>query len=81
MGTNIMAAGLVDEGIKFEKMEEEIAALKEKLSSGKPVCPYCHAVMHPFAYKGYYDEFVGWSCSCEKFPKGVAEESMGAYVS
>jgi hypothetical protein len=43
-----------------------------------PVCPYCKTEMRPFDYRGYYDSFVGWECSCEKIPK--AEKQFGQYA-
>ena len=43
-----------------------------------PVCPYCHAEMKPFDYRGYYDSFYGWACQCEKIPN--AETQAGEYA-
>lgn len=76
---NLYAAGCVDEAMEFEKMEKEIRELKEKLSSGKPVCPFCLAEMKAIEYKGYYESFPMWECRCEKFEK-PDYTSHGAYA-
>lgn len=76
--TKIYAAGLVDEGVEYERMEREIEALKLKIASSKPICPHCTAELIPFLHIGYYDEVSGWGCECMKIP-GV-EESRGAYA-
>lgn len=76
---NIYAAGCVDEGIEFERMEKEIRELKDKISSGKPICPYCLAEMKAINYHGYYDSFSMWECRCEKFEKPDGD-AYGQYV-
>ena len=68
LSTRIMAAGLVDEGIAAEDLEEELAELKAVVASGKPVCPICRCVMKPEHYSGYYDSFSYWLCNCVEFP-------------
>ena len=77
-GTRIMGAGLIDEGVEYERMEKEIKLLKAKLSTSRPVCPHCHAEMTPFKYKGYYESHVGWSCDCDKIPD--AEQWNGRHA-
>lgn len=69
LGTKIMAAGLVDEGLYVESMESELENLKKIISDNKPVCPICGIQMTQNKYKGYYDSFSYWGCNCESFPK------------
>jgi len=76
--TKIMSAGLVDEGIEYERMEKEIEELKAKLGSGKLICPMCKEEMAPFNYKGYYDDFSGWKCACEYMDE--AKVTYGMYA-
>jgi hypothetical protein len=76
---NLYAAACVDEGMEFERMEKEIKELKEKISSGKPVCPFCLVEMKTVDYCGYYDSFCFWECRCEKFDKPDAKSS-GQYA-
>lgn len=76
---NLYAAGCVDEAMEFERMEKEICELKEKFSSGKPVCPFCLTQMRAIEYKGYYDSFPLWTCRCEKFEK-PDDTAHGAYA-
>jgi hypothetical protein len=77
-GTKIIAAGLMDEGIEFEKMEALILQLESLIESGKPVCPICKTIMVPKNYIGYYDKHSAWFCECDDF-KG-AEEIHGDYA-
>lgn len=74
-----MAAGLVEEGMRFEEMEREIARLNGLLASSRPVCPSCKAEMKQCNFKGYYDEFSYWDCRCG-YPVSGAEEHWGAYA-
>jgi transposase-like protein len=76
--TSIYAAGLCDEGLEFDRMKEEIEALKLKLSSSKPTCPICCEIMKPVNYRGYYDEFSFWECGCDSFKE--AEKQFGMYA-
>jgi hypothetical protein len=76
---NLYAANCVDEAMEFEKMEKEIKQLKEKLSSRKPVCPFCLVEMSAIQYKGYYEKFPMWECCCEKFEEPDGTE-RGAYA-
>lgn len=76
---NLYAAGCVDEGMEFERMEKEISSLKAKLTSNKPICPICLAEMKSVNYRGYYDEFSFWECQCQKFEKPDYKQS-GTYV-
>ena len=57
LGARIMAAGLVDEGMQVEAIEDELAKAKAVISSGQPVCPICMRPMQRFNYEGYYDSF------------------------
>jgi hypothetical protein len=66
-------------GMEFERMEQEIKELKEKISSSKPVCPFCLVEMKAIDYRGYYDSFCFWECACEKFDK-PDEKSSGQYA-
>jgi tRNA(Ile2) C34 agmatinyltransferase TiaS len=70
-GTRIMAAGLVEEGMKFEEMEKKISLLESKLKLLKPVCPACLTEMEPTEYQGYYDSFSCWMCDCENLDGAV----------
>lgn len=76
--TNLYAANLCDEAIAVQKLIDELAALKTKLKSQKPICPICLAVLEPFNYKGYYDSHSGYECNCTNFA-GIAD-SRGAYA-
>lgn len=76
---NLYAAACVDEAMEFERMEKEIKELKEKISSGKPVCPFCLSEMKAINYSGYYDSFSFWECNCEKFDKPDYKQS-GQYA-
>lgn len=78
IGTTIMAAGLCDEGIEFEKIEGELLRLQNLLKSKLPICPHCLVVLEPFSYSGYYDSHCGWSCNCEKIPG--AAKWVGQYA-
>jgi tRNA(Ile2) C34 agmatinyltransferase TiaS len=66
---NLYAANCVDEALEFEKMEKEIQELRAKISSSKPICPFCLVEMKAIEYKGYYDSFPMWECRCDKFEK------------
>lgn len=70
LGTRIMAAGLVEDGMEVESMEEELAKLRAMVSSQKPVCPICKTQLEQVNFRGYYDDFSYWGCSCESFPDG-----------
>lgn len=76
--TTLFANNLCDEGIEVEALERKVKELTELIESKKPVCPICKEEMKPFNFKGYYDEFSGWECSCENFPD--VEDSHGAYA-
>ena len=76
--TNLYAANLIDEGLYVERLIKENAELKDKISSGKPICPICLKVLEPFNYEGYYDGFSGYECGCEKFDK--IPVSFGQYA-
>ena len=78
LGTKIMCAGLVDEGIAVESIESELKTLKQTVASGKPVCPMCMAEMKPVNYSGYYESFSFWECKCERFEE--AEKQTGAFA-
>lgn len=78
IGIKIIGAGLVKEGIEFERLEKEVVELKLKLQSKKPICPFCLGIMDPINYSGYYDSFSYWDCDCEKFEKGF--KSVGSYA-
>ena len=43
-----------------------------------PVCPYCKVTMRPRHFRGYYEAFYMWQCSCKKVPG--AKEKPGAYT-
>lgn len=77
-GTRIMAAGLVDDGMAVEAMENELEKLTTSMASGLPVCPICKYVMKQQNYKGYYDSFSYWKCGCAEFPG--ASTWNGAYA-
>lgn len=68
LGTRIMAAGLVDDGIAVEAIEKAMAELTTAVASGMPMCPICKCVMRQRNYKGYYDSFSYWECDCQEFP-------------
>jgi len=70
LGTKIIGAGLVDEGMAVEAMETELKKLRETIASGKPVCPICKCEMKQQNYNGYYDLFSYWECDCSDFPDG-----------
>jgi hypothetical protein len=57
-------------------MENENENKEEKIVY--PVCPFCKVVMEPVNFRGYYDEFCYWGCSCDQFDN--VEESCGAYA-
>jgi hypothetical protein len=78
LGTRIIAAGLVDDGIAVESIEKSLADLTAAVASGSPVCPVCQCVMKQQNYKGYYDSFSYWECDCKQFPD--ANTWNGAYV-
>ena len=78
LGTRIMAAGLVDDGLAVEDMERELIKLRELVASTKPVCPFCKSEMNPKNYKGYYESFGYWGCDCLEFPG--ASTFAGAYA-
>lgn len=80
LSNNIFIAGLPDEGIAFEKMEQEIAALKEKIKSQKLICPHCLAELVASRYQGYYDGFDHWSCNCDKLPVNKENIFAGQYA-
>lgn len=71
LGTRIMAAGLVHEGMQVESLEAELAKLKEVINGGKPICPVCMKPMQQQNYHGYYDSFSYWGCECESFPEAA----------
>lgn len=76
--TNLHAANLCDEAIAVQKLIDELAEIKIKLRSKKPICPICLAVLEPFNFKGYYDTFSGYECNCTNFV-GIVD-SRGAYA-
>ena len=76
---NIYGADLCDEALEFERMEKEIALLKGKLSSNKPICPICLVEMKSINYRGYYERFSFWECKCEEFEEPDYEQS-GEYA-
>lgn len=78
LGTKIIAAGLVFEGIQVEAIENELAKVKTIISSGKPICPICMQSMQQYNYEGYYDSFSYWGCKCENFPD--AQTCNGQYA-
>ena len=77
-GTRIMAKGLVDEGMEFERMERELQTLKNTIAMSVPVCPHCMTQMKPVNFAGYYDSFSFWECKCEHFENG--EKQHGQYA-
>lgn len=79
IGTRIIAAGLVDEGMAYEALEKKVVELEARIASSKPICPVCKQVLRPFNFEGYYDKFSGYECSCDYF-EGV-KNSSGAYCS
>ena len=78
LGTRIICAGLVDDGITVERLERELVSLRALVASTKPVCPVCKCEMKQQNYKGYYDSFSYWECDCPEFPG--ANTWNGAYV-
>ena len=68
LGTRIIAAGLVDDGIAVEAIEKSLADLTAAVASGSPVCPVCKCAMKQQNYQGYYDSFSYWGCDCVEFP-------------
>jgi hypothetical protein len=78
LGTRIMAAGLVDDGIAVEAMETQLAELRALVASNKPVCPICRTEMRQQNYQGYYESFGYWGCDCVEFPS--ANTWSGAYA-
>ena len=78
LGTKIMAAGLVAEGMAVEILEQEFHQLTEAVSSGVPVCPICQCAMRQQNYKGYYESFSYWDCGCKQFEDG--HNWTGAYA-
>jgi transposase-like protein len=78
LGTRIIGAGLVDDGIAVEAMEKEVAELRSVIAAAKPVCPICKTGMKQQNYRGYYDSFSYWECDCPEFPG--ANTWNGAYV-
>jgi tRNA(Ile2) C34 agmatinyltransferase TiaS len=76
--TKIIAAGLVDEGVAFEKLEKRCVELEKLISLNKPVCPFCKKELTPEQYKGYYDSFDYWGCDCDKLPD--SKKWHGSYV-
>lgn len=79
LGTRIMAAGLVDDGIAVEALEDRLRGLQQLLTDNKPICPFCHHAMSPKAYDGYYEKFSYWACNCETLPD--SERWFGSYSS
>jgi len=77
-GTRIMAAGLVEEGMEFERMERELQNLKNTIKGNVPVCPHCMKQMNTVNYVGYYDSFSYWECNCGHFDDG--RRATGAYA-
>ena len=78
LGTRIICAGLVDDGITVEDLEREVISLRALVASKKPVCPICSKEMRPVNFKGYYESFSFWACECESFTD--ATEARGAYA-
>jgi transposase-like protein len=78
LGTRIICAGLVDDGMAVEDMERELAKLRELVTSTRPVCPVCKSEMNQKNYQGYYDSFSYWGCDCVEFPG--ANTWSGAYA-
>jgi tRNA(Ile2) C34 agmatinyltransferase TiaS len=76
--TTLYANNLVDEGLLVDALEKKVEELAKLLESKKPVCPICKTEMSPFNFKGYYDEFSGWSCECKNFPD--TKSCQGAYA-
>jgi len=80
LSNNIFIAGLPDEGVAFEKMEQEIASLKALIKSGKLICPHCLSELVPSTHAGYYDRFDYWGCNCEKLPVDKKNVFAGQYA-
>jgi transposase-like protein len=80
LANNIYGAGLADEGIAFEKMEQEIAALKALMKSGKLICPHCSSEFVASRHIGYYDKFDYWGCNCENLPVDKRNVFKGGYA-
>lgn len=72
---------MVDCAFEFERVVKELNELKEKVESGKPVCPHCKKVMSKVEYKGYYDSGDYWECECvwDEDAEDV-EHRRGAYA-
>jgi tRNA(Ile2) C34 agmatinyltransferase TiaS len=71
LGTKIMAAGLVAEGLAVEILEQEFHELTEVVARSVPVCPACQSAMRKTNYEGYYESFSYWACDCEYFEDGT----------
>ena len=78
LGTRIICAGLVDDGITVEDLEREVVSLRALVASNKPVCPICRTEMRQQNYQGYYESFGYWGCDCVEFPS--ANTWSGAYT-
>ena len=78
LGTRIIAAGLVDDGISVEQLEARVKELETLVASVDPVCPRCECEMTPMNFNGYYDKFSAWSCGCDWFEN--VEETKGGYA-
>jgi transposase-like protein len=76
--SNIIAAGLVDEGMEFDELTTRIRQLEDQIQSNKPVCPYCKQSMIPMNYVGYYDSFAHWNCECYELLEGKTHK--GCYA-
>lgn len=68
----------VDEAFELIEEQKELTRLRAVVGSGDPVCPICKAKMEKERYKGYYENFVYWSCECEKFDD--CETVTGSYA-
>jgi hypothetical protein len=77
LGTKIMAAGLVAEGMAVEILEQEFQELTEAVAGSVPVCPSCQCAMRKTNYEGYYESFSYWECDCDHFTDGITWH--GAY--
>jgi hypothetical protein len=61
----------------FSDADKIIKELEKKLSSVKPMCPYCKTEMFIAKFNGYYDTFQHWDCKCSgDFPDKVKPENV-----
>ena len=66
--THLMGEGHVDEGVAVEALQKEVLRLRALVAGQKPVCPHCLSPMVATKFKGYYDQFDYWACSCDSLP-------------